>query len=450
MSRSLYSPALDQALVAFRTPGIFGRLREIELPEDVLLLIRIAAGEAEAREWACRASGEVEATVCEAAALFIQQVMFHPDSDSYRVLGVSPLAGPIQLKEHHRWLVRWLHPDRNPDEWDAVYADRVNRAWQDLRTDTRRHDYDARRDGGASAVRRQTTDVAISRTSLSAGLIHANEFVLSKRVARLLPALIVGGLVMSAAGALGLLYYLSREEAREMRPVEVARIVAAPAPIAADPVAIPPTPTPEPEPAPEPETELAPAPEPVTSPAMIPVVQETAAPTLAVVREPVVDNVAAPVEVPTPAPIAARVRQPEPPVAIATPAPPPAAPPTLIDEATAQQIMLRFREAYASGNIQQVRALLVHYGQGGSDEGRAILESYGQLFNSSASRRIELRNPSWLTDGDTAILLASYDAWVVPRGKSKGQRFRGDIRFDLRLEDGQLRIAKLRQNSEQG
>jgi hypothetical protein len=41
-------------------------------------------------------------------------------------------------------------------------------------------------------------------------------------------------------------------------------------------------------------------------------------------------------------------------------------------------------------------------------------------------------------------LFGSYEAWIVPRGETKGRRYTGDIRFDLLREDGQLRIARLR------
>ena len=110
-----HSQALDQALAALRAPGLFPRLREAPFPDDLLFLLRIAAGEAQSREIASAISGETADVVAEAAVLFIQQVMFHPGGDSYRLLGVSPASPDSQVKEHHRWLVRWLHPDRNTE-----------------------------------------------------------------------------------------------------------------------------------------------------------------------------------------------------------------------------------------------------------------------------------------------------------------------------------------------
>ena len=31
-----------------------------------------------------------------------------------------------------RWLLKWLHPDHNHNSWDAVYAERVLKAWREV------------------------------------------------------------------------------------------------------------------------------------------------------------------------------------------------------------------------------------------------------------------------------------------------------------------------------
>ena len=53
--------ALEQALAALRAPSLFAQLRDRPLPDDVLLLLRLAAGDSQAREQAREASGEPEA-----------------------------------------------------------------------------------------------------------------------------------------------------------------------------------------------------------------------------------------------------------------------------------------------------------------------------------------------------------------------------------------------------
>ena len=134
--------ALEQALACLRAPSLVRAALARPLP-DMQLLLRVAADEQGVREACAQATGETAERVAEAAVFFVQQVQFVPDADSYRVLGVSRDADDAVIKTHHRWLVRWLHPDRNPDPWEAAYADRVNRAWQDLRTPERRRSYDA-------------------------------------------------------------------------------------------------------------------------------------------------------------------------------------------------------------------------------------------------------------------------------------------------------------------
>src|SRR5690606_9222588 len=103
--------ALHRALAFLREPAA---PHAPALPDDVRPLLRIAAADATALEQATRATGEPPARLRDAASLFLQRVLFDDEGDSYRVLGASPGVSEERLREHHRWLVRWLHPDRNP------------------------------------------------------------------------------------------------------------------------------------------------------------------------------------------------------------------------------------------------------------------------------------------------------------------------------------------------
>lgn len=208
-----HSPALEQALAAFHAPALLLRLRERALPDDALLLVRIAAGETEARESASAISGESEAVIVEAAVLFIQQLMFFPGSDSYRVLGVAAQAPGSLIKEHHRWLVRWLHPDRNLDEWDAVYADRVSHAWQDLRTPQRRREYDNTRPSGVGTHPFAVAEPSHRISRVAPQHLRKEQYHLSARTMRRLPTLILGSLIAGAISILAIQYYLTQEDA---------------------------------------------------------------------------------------------------------------------------------------------------------------------------------------------------------------------------------------------
>jgi hypothetical protein len=112
------------------------------LPDDVLILIRIAAGSSEALDQATAATGKDPAFVRAAAIFYLQQVLWARGSDSYRALGAPPESGQKELAEHVRWLMKWLHPDRGASEVNKIYADRVLKAWDKLKTPERRRSYD--------------------------------------------------------------------------------------------------------------------------------------------------------------------------------------------------------------------------------------------------------------------------------------------------------------------
>jgi hypothetical protein len=102
------------------------------LPANIIELMRIAAASPEACQAAVAKTGEPAPVVIEAARFYLQQVLFRPDADCYRILGIEPTASRALARSHLRWLLQWLHPDRNHDSWDAVYAERVLKAWREV------------------------------------------------------------------------------------------------------------------------------------------------------------------------------------------------------------------------------------------------------------------------------------------------------------------------------
>jgi hypothetical protein len=93
--------------------------------------MRIAAGNAQACAAAADRTGEKTAVLVDAARFYLQQMLFRSDADSYRVLGLDPAAPRDVARDHMRWLMQWLHPDRN-SSMEAVYAERVVKAWRDV------------------------------------------------------------------------------------------------------------------------------------------------------------------------------------------------------------------------------------------------------------------------------------------------------------------------------
>ena len=135
--------ALELALWLYRAPAHRNALLGRPLPDGVGHLLRIATGAEDALAAGSRITGESAPVVLEAVRFYLQQVLFHENADAYRVLGLQRDATPAQAREHHRLLQHWLHPDRRgSDDWETVFAGRVNRAWTQLRKPESRRAYD--------------------------------------------------------------------------------------------------------------------------------------------------------------------------------------------------------------------------------------------------------------------------------------------------------------------
>jgi len=136
--------ALDWAVALGRAPGERHALRQRPLPDGMDVVLQVAGGShAAAIEEAAAHAGMAPAEVVEAARFYLREVLFFPEADAYRVLGLAADASDEQVKHHHRLLQQWLHPDRPTSDWDAAFAARVNAAWSQLRTPARREAYAA-------------------------------------------------------------------------------------------------------------------------------------------------------------------------------------------------------------------------------------------------------------------------------------------------------------------
>ena len=123
---------IEFALDLARMPALARTSVKPTLPPNVIELMRIAAASPEACQAATTQTGEPIPVVIEAARFYLQQVLFRPDADCYRILGIEPTASRSTARSHMRWLLQWLHPDRNKNSWDAVYAERVLKAWREV------------------------------------------------------------------------------------------------------------------------------------------------------------------------------------------------------------------------------------------------------------------------------------------------------------------------------
>ena len=473
--------ALEQALAYYRAPALLAMAAQRPLPDDVLELIRVAAGDAAQAKAAAAASDEPIERVVEASVFFVQQVMFAAGDDPHRVLGVNPDAPPARIREHYRWLVRWLHPDRNADDWDNVYAERVTRAWQQLR---RSGALAGEGDAEVEPIERRATpreDAPAAKPTVlaAARLAHISREqpaapILSARTARHLPAFVLGGLGLAAVSLVALLWYAQQKPHRppQLAVAPVGGTSVPSPPPEADPflTAAPPAPSEAPSTvAAADDSVFAPAPESFGTE-----VPPTGASRGAAIGQPVVAtaapapaNTLSPVggtSVPKapPQPSQPRIPPRERPAAIAAapatmPAEPVAAataesvgtevPPTevaaKIEEGAAHAVLDDFTRAYAAGDINQLMRLFTRDAINNRGGRAAIAYDYQALFEETRERRLALVPNGWIARDDGAVVLAAYEAWTKEGRLRPGTTTRGDIRFTLRREDGHLKISQV-------
>jgi hypothetical protein len=134
--------ALKIAIDLMHVPSQVRLVRSEPLPGDVQTLLQIAAGDEKIESAAVEMTGRPRPVVREAATFFIEQILFAPDSDSYRVLGARAQASASELRRNVALLLRWLHPDLDPGGERSIFIGRVTAAWNDLKTPERRAAYD--------------------------------------------------------------------------------------------------------------------------------------------------------------------------------------------------------------------------------------------------------------------------------------------------------------------
>ena len=123
--------AIDLALDLARMPAFAPAMAATPLPVDILEVIRIAAESPDACRAAALTTGQPEPVLIEAARFYLQQILFSPDADCYRILGIRAGDSRESARTSMRWLLLWLHPDRN-GRLDAIYSERVLKAWREV------------------------------------------------------------------------------------------------------------------------------------------------------------------------------------------------------------------------------------------------------------------------------------------------------------------------------
>jgi hypothetical protein len=135
--------ALRAAIGMFYVPSRVHVMRSAPLPSGINLVLRLAAGDADAADEAERLCERSADVTRPAAVFFIEQVLLCAEDDSYRLLGLDNTATTAELRAHMALLLKWLHPDRNGEAHRQHLAQRVIQAWDKVKTPERRQRYDA-------------------------------------------------------------------------------------------------------------------------------------------------------------------------------------------------------------------------------------------------------------------------------------------------------------------
>jgi hypothetical protein len=424
------------------------------LPPGVGILLKLAGGSEPDPEWAALAPPqELQA----AALFFVEQVLFHRDSDHYRLLGVEPGASPERIKEHHRLLMRVFHPDREnrADDWKDAFATRINLAYTALRDPQARRDYDATLNPAARpgaklpAVRRASGHApkrALPRSRMSG---------LPPILLRYLPQWVLAGSALIAVMVVGAVY-LNNPPAPAKPNQEAARMAAAmrqdsgpdtaaeeqrhaatekPLLALAAAAHVPPPQPPAPAPRAEPAFEAVKAPVRATPPrasaTRLAQAENPAPAAPAATARPPLAPAALPLPPESPlVKVATRVEPTPPPVQTARPLP---VRPQPDPDATLAQFMAFFER----GDTQAFMALFDEVAIGRAGGKSNIRREHESLFRSTELRHIDIDGMTWSREGD----------WISGEGRYRTTLMRkGELA--LRTEAGVFRIQLVRRGDQ--
>jgi hypothetical protein len=500
--------AVSLALALIRAPAGVQAARAARFSHDVTVVLRLVTEDSTTTQQMMVATGASAAELREAAEFYLLQVCFMPGIDSYRVLAANRDDATTHIRDHYRLLVRWLHPDRNSDAWQTVFLDRVNRAWRDLRGSEERAEYERNVPPGVDHgdAPLLAAGLPLSVTGLDAGSFGKR---VSARTMRRLPGMVLAGLGTLAVLVLAVMYlahdatqvaestYLAAESpdatvvpasSRFVRvqepdtglPSSTAAVapttVEATASVAATAVADPSAPSATAEVvSTEPSASATPQ---VPAPTLAkrgnashrsvadrsPSPPDTAEPQPAVADVAATPAVSTQLESPDGAvsPVAAQAvsessaaslastdaatEAQDPLPAASSPAPAPAG--SGVDQLLVDDLLQRFRSAYSDGDLIGLMALFTRDARNIAQGSQRLADEYRELFESSRARQLSLRDMTWWREGDMVAVVASFDAAITPVGRVRPKHIGGDIRFELRREDGEVRIARIRHQTQ--
>ena len=375
-----FGAAWQQARALQEAPETLFALRAAPLPEGMTALIRLAS------------AGGPEA---DTAGAYLQAVCLYAGSPPWRCLGLAPGADPALAKEHHRLLIKWLHPDRNPEA--QVLAERVNAAWQALK---------------AGAL-----PLPVPR--------HAPPPMPPRARSRF--PLFLAGLAAATAGLLALSLWPQAEVYPEM--AVPGTVIADAAPIEGGAV-------------PAVTAWTAETPAAKTTPAM-PAKPPTAPRTAPAAASLSVARVSAPEPPPAP-PVREAASAPSAPMAAAPAVAPPVAlaAASVPDRVQGEALLREFEQRYADGDLAAFMALFSAQASNGRGDVADIRRDYRRLFQRTRHREIAFSQARWRSGEDTLSVRLRYRAELGFGAARAPTAQQGGLELALALEDGRPRIVQ--------
>jgi len=115
-----------------------------------------------------------------------------------------------------------------------------------------------------------------------------------------------------------------------------------------------------------------------------------------------------------------------------------------ISEGELSALLARFRDAYNSGNLNELSQLFASNARSDEDDSRdAIVRSYQRLFNLTDDRDLALSDLHWQSAGDAVNGAGRFDVKLKEKGRNWQSAFSGTITIRIEKHDDQMLITVL-------
>lgn len=119
------SDAIEAALALYRQPSLARQMEHAELPAGMIDVLRVAAAPLEDVQGSADDLGADAQELFDACLFFLQTALFYPGANDARIMALGADAIPAQLRDHKRLILKWLHPDRNRNNWENKLFNRA-------------------------------------------------------------------------------------------------------------------------------------------------------------------------------------------------------------------------------------------------------------------------------------------------------------------------------------